>query len=104
MSDLDGIFFISWSSVVSFGIVNHTVMTTGRFRFTQCCMYFSTEKYDERFLRKQMRFRCNDTGSNEKMIIFPFGVDNVEEYKTFCEYIYRYCDKEKEQNFIEIVV
>ena len=105
LCDLDGSFFVSWSRIVSFGLVNHNCMTRGRVRSYQCCMYFSVEKYDERFLRKRMLLRCNNTGSNEKMIIFPFGIDFAEgEYKAFCEYIYRYCDKQKEQNFIEIVV
>ena len=105
LSDIDGTFEIEWKSVASFGIVNHNLVNGGKGSFYQSCMYFSLEKRDEDFLRKKMLKRQRDTGSDKEMIIFPFCIDNAEEeYKAFCEYIYRYCDKEKEQNFIEIVV
>ena len=44
-----------------------------------------------------------NTKSDDEIIIFPFCIDHVErEYEALCEYIYRYCDKEKERNFIKI--
>lgn len=105
LRDIDGSYSLPWNNVNSFGIVNHTLSAGVLTTHYQSCLYFSVEKHDESFLRKKCFRRNNNTGSNEQMIIFPFGIDNVEEeYKAFREYIYRYCDKEKEQNFIQIVV
>ena len=70
-------------------------------------MYFTVENEDEYFVRKQC-LRPNYSALDHSKVTDTTIVlslplrDAQEEYRAFCEYIYKYCDKEKEKCFIEI--
>ena len=100
--DIDGNFYIPWSEISSFGLVNCNSMSGGTVRETQACMYFSRELLDERALRKTLCRRVEKTGSSSKTIVFCFffDTDKYEEYDLFRKYIYMYCDKSKERNYV----
>ena len=94
-----------------FGLVNHTykpMLVRPRHHFEyDSCMYFTVENEDEYFVRKQC-LRPNYSALDHSKVTDTTIVlslplrDAQEEYRAFCEYIYKYCDKQKERCFIEI--
>lgn len=101
-------YHLDWAEVSSFGLVNQVKYGTGRYyQATESVLYFSKNIYSEKYLRRKMAYVDPEdtTSSDSELIMLPFGIDDVEEeYKVFCEYIYRYCDKERELNYIKEVI
>ena len=101
--DLDGNYYIPWLEISSFGIVNGNGTSGGKVKHTQACIYFSRDLIDEHTLRKMLCRRVENTGSTNRIIVFCFffDTDKYEEYDLFRKYIYMYCDKSKERNYVE---
>lgn len=99
LTDVSGEFRISWLDVGAFGVVTHVPKRNGRFSYYWSYIYFSKQAQEEQFIKKKANSKKNDNDT----VIFPFNLDSVGmECMAICEYIYRYCDKEKQKNFYEI--
>ena len=111
LRNLKSEYLIRWSDVEMFGLVNHTykpMLVRPRHYFKyDSCMYFTIENKDENFVRKQC-LRPNYSALDHSKVTDTTIVlslplrDAREEYRAFCEYIYKYCDKQKEKCFIEV--
>lgn len=112
IADLEGEYLIRWSDVEMFGLVNHTYrpgrIARNRYLIYDSCMYFTVENEDEYFVRKQ----CIRSGvrsqfygkATDTTIVLTLDLRNAqEEYNAFRKYIYKYCDKQKEKCFIEVL-
>ena len=110
IADLKGEYQIRWSDVEMFGLVNHTHRPARIVRsfFYDSCMYFTVENEDEYFVRKQCirsgaRSQFHGKTTDTTIVLTLDLVDASEEYRAFCKYIYKYCDKQKEKCFIEVL-
>lgn len=106
--DLKGRHHIGWQDIAMFGLVNN-VRFPGKYSFNHSCMYFSVESQDEYFIRKQCHHlrgkMLSDAKNTSQMIVFTLPLENAEEeYNAFRELVCKYCDSEKERNFIEVLV
>ena len=108
ITDLKGEHHIGWQDIAMFGLVNN-VRFPGKYSFNHSCMYFSVESQDEYFIRKQCHHlrgkMLSDAKNTSQMIVFTLPLENAEEeYNAFRELVCKYCDSEKERNFIEVLV
>ena len=111
LRNLKSEYLIRWSDVEMFGLVNHTykpmLVRPRHYLKYDSCMYFTVENEDEYFVRKQcirsgVRSQFYGKATDTTIVLTLDLRDAQEEYRAFCEYIYKYCDKEKEKCFIEI--
>ena len=109
VNDMAGENYISWQDIASFGVVNRTVerhsANPGIVRY-QACMYFSKTTQEETGIKEMLTCWNDKCESTEEMIVFPFGfdTDRYEEYDLFRKYIYMYCDKSKEHNYVKEII
>ena len=108
IADLKGECQIRWSDVEMFGLVNHTYRPVHSHFSYDSCIYFTVENEDEYFVRKQCirskaRSQFYGKATDTTIVLALDLVDASEEYRAFCKYIYKYCDKQKEKCFIEVL-
>ena len=100
LTDVSGEFRISWLDVGAFGVVTYVPYGSHRHPSYMSQIYFSTAVQEERYIRK----KGSSIKSDNSTIVFPLYSDDVgTECLSICEYIYRYCNKEKQKNFYEFV-
>ena len=105
--ELNNNYHFSWQDIVSYGIVNHNVISGRAFLNSnrQPCIYFSKKIYPKWILKwKCLRIpeRSRGYASNKNIIIFAFLENEIDDFirtKIF-PYIYMYCDMEKEHSYI----
>ena len=108
-NEVNKTYFLPWSEILSWGVVNHNVISGYRDYYwseRQTCLYFSRKEYTE---RKANRFcwrvennffkHCN----TDERIVFCFGEDDVEEslIEKIKDIICLYSSEEKEQSYID---
>ena len=100
LTDENGAFHISWLDIGAFGVVTYVPYGSHRHPSYMSQIYFSTAVQEERYIRK----KGSSIKSDNSTIVFPLYSDDVgTECLSICEYIYRYCNKEKQKNFYEFV-
>ena len=105
--DVDAIYQMAWNDIMSWGYVDHNVISGQRtpHSLRQICLYFSKDLHEERFLRKSFnRIDNRRYGhcSTNKLIVFGFQEDNIEEilFKELNDYICKHCDKSKRVDYL----
>ena len=99
--DWNKTYFIPWESVMSFGVITDCPVGCTRTDGYGDCIFFKNAYMTRKKLKKRM-WRIdgsfNRYASTDHVIVFDLKEKDEQEilYQKICEYIYPYCDKDKE--------